>query len=190
MSNNIEISEIDNISLSTLSSVVSDELVDELIERTNHDLSTRGTPVIPTMGGDGPKINNIGIETSTDVTIGNQTYFQGTVIIKKLMTSSDPTKSSSTVITENGKKRNSVDEVESDGSQGTQKASARKKRLILILAAIGALLLIGVISLIVFLLGEYMHGLSLNKFVYGNHNPSYLFDCKKCNQIKLFWAVN
>lgn len=159
---NIEICDFDDISIATLSSVAGDEISfgtpgTQLSEfpQTPSELNA-STPVISSMGG-GPTVDRIGIETSTDVTIGNQTYFQGTVIIKNLLTSSDPTNGSVIENGKSGKKRNTSENLEANKSsdQEWQCAGLSKKRLILIAALLGAILLIGVISLIVFLLGEY-----------------------------------
>lgn len=155
---NIEISQLDadEFSLSSLSSASDSAYYNkDIIEKEINGDSRKNTqalvetpsanpniPVIPSMGG-GPTVDRIGIETSTDVTIGNQTYFQGTVIIKNLMTSGDP----SNVPDLEKKKRKVADKV----IEWRYFWRDRKKRLIVVASLVAALLVIGLIVLIVIL---------------------------------------
>lgn len=162
---NIEISQLegDAISISTLSSessacylpsapavVESDDDTEKSVSQQHpqhqHQLSA-STPVIPSISG-GPRVERIGIETSTDVTIGNQTYFQGTVIIKNLHSNNDPSKAP---IIET--KRKSLDANTAANSSLWRQIihDKRKKRLLIVLSLIGLLLMIGLIALIVVL---------------------------------------
>lgn len=76
---------IDEIGESTTDDFDYDKQLSKLKRDSGQDSVATIDPQLP----GGPAVDNLAISSSTDVTIGNQTYFQGTVIIKNLLTNSD-----------------------------------------------------------------------------------------------------
>lgn len=76
---------IDEIGESTTDDFDYDKQVGKFKRESRDNCVATVDPHLPS----GPAVDNLAISSSTDVTIGNQTYFQGTVIIKNLLTNSD-----------------------------------------------------------------------------------------------------